>query len=363
MYGGKAIFAATVLDGRTSEGDHMWTGSGNPPTIIPTARRCRHNRNAGPTIRAATEHRAGSFGRAPSAGPEGHAATLATAGYRPDWTSAQIDLDAPSPSRVYDALLGGSHNFKADRDAAQQLIAVQPHAAAYARANRSFLHRAVRHLVAAGVRQFLDIGSGIPTMGNVHEIAQARDPSVRVVYVDVDPVAVAHSQELLTANARAAAIHADVRDPDSILDSPEFRDLIDLRQPVAILLVAVLHFIHDADDPAGIVARLCAGTVPGSFLVISHASPPSGTDSHTAAVEMYRQHVAGLRLRRLQQVAALFDGFRLTPPGLVSPEQWRPESEPGVGGGTPAVAGVGVRTDLAATRPHSATTRGLGWSW
>nr|BFE71665.1 hypothetical protein GCM10020092_049660 [Actinoplanes digitatis] len=173
---------------------------------------------------------------------------------------AMVNADAdysgrPSSARIYDALLGGNHNFEVDREAAKRLLSMIPAAGEMARANRAFLNRAVRFLLDAGVRQFLDIGSGIPTVGNVHEIAQSREPGARVVYVDIDPVAVAHAGEILRDNPLATAVQADMRFPQAILDHAEVRKLIDLDRPVGLLLVSMLHFVPD-DDAFVAVDRL-----------------------------------------------------------------------------------------------------------
>src|SRR5262245_61809531 len=193
---------------------------------------------------------------------------------RPDWVPVDIDIDKPSASRVYDYSLGGSHNFAADRAIAKALHAAVPDGPLIARANRAFLRRAVLYLIDAGMRQFLDIGSGIPTVGNVHQVAQRAAPDTRVVYVDIDPVAVAHSQAILTGNDRATAIQADARHPETILAHRRVRELLDFDQPVAVMLVAVLHLVRD-DDPAGIVAALTGAVVPGSYVAISHLTGES----------------------------------------------------------------------------------------
>ena len=173
---------------------------------------------------------------------------------------------------MYDALLGGSHNFAVDRDVASALTSIEPTARDAARANRAFLGRAVRFLVDAGIRQFLDIGSGVPTLGNVHEIAQSVAPESHVVYVDTDPVAIAHSKSILAGNDRATIVHADLREPEEILTHPEVKRLIDFDQPVALLLVAVLHFITDDEHPGDLVKEYLAALAPGSYLAMSHGT-------------------------------------------------------------------------------------------
>src|SRR5689334_8693366 len=182
------------------------------------------------------------------------------------------DFERPNVARMYDYFLGGSHNFAVDRKAAAAVLAAVPGIRALARQNRNFLRRAVQYLAHQGVRQFLDLGSGIPTVGNVHEIAQRDAPGSRVVYVDIEPVAVSHSRTLLEDNPDTAVAQLDLRRPDQVLDSPEVRDLLDLTRPVAVLAVAVLHFLPDSDDPAGVLARYRDAVAPGSRLVVSHAS-------------------------------------------------------------------------------------------
>jgi hypothetical protein len=223
--------------------------------------------------------------------------------------------------------LGGSHNFAVDRQAAEQIVAIMPELPLIMRANRAFLRRAVLLLVNAGVRQFLDLGSGIPTVGNVHEIAQRAAPGSRVVYVDVDPVAVAHSRAMLADNNDTAAVLADVRDVPLVLAAPEVRRLIDFTRPVGVLMVAALHFVPDRDDPAGLVARYRDAVASGSYLVVSHAAAsedeqaPPGADEATAA---YSRSVAEFTLRTRAQVAGMFAGFDLIDPGVVYVTRWHP---------------------------------------
>jgi hypothetical protein len=241
---------------------------------------------------------------------------------RPSWAPPDVDVDRPSVARVYDYQLGGSHNFAVDREAAERVTALMPGLPSLLRANRAFLRRAVRTLVDAGMRQFLDLGSGIPTAGNVHEIAQKAAPDSRVVYVDIDPVAVAHSRALLAGNERAMVVHGDLRRPDAILADPTVNGLLDLREPVAVLMVAVLHFVSDTDGPAGIVARYRDSCVPGSYLVLSHAARDSSVDK---AAEEYTQAVSNIWLRGPDEVAALLAGYELLPPGLTSVTRWQPD--------------------------------------
>jgi len=247
---------------------------------------------------------------------------------RPDWAPDTIDIERPSVARMYDYYLGGSHNFAADRATARAMVDAVPEAPLMAQANRAFLRRAVQFLTESGVRQFLDIGSGIPTVGNVHEIAQRVDPECRVVYVDVDPVAVAHSREILAGNDRATVIREDLRHPAAILSHPEVTRLLDFTQPVAVMIVAVLHFIPDADRPEEILRTLRASLAPGSYLVMSQASDDgrTGTGERAEAEQVYRRTDSQLWIRSRAELAALFDGFELADPGVVWVPEWRPES-------------------------------------
>ena len=238
---------------------------------------------------------------------------------------ARIDLTRPSAARVYDYYLGGFHNFPADRELAESTIAVRPTVRANARSGRNFLTRAVRHLVAdRGVRQFLDLGSGIPTAGNVHEIAQAVDPSVRVVYVDIEPVAVSHGEMILAGNPNAACLLADLRDTERVLGSPAVRDLLDLSRPTALLLSLVLHFVPDEADPAGIVCSYRQALGPGSWLAISHGTHEFQPETALAATRLYGRTATPPRPRTRREVLDLLDGYAFAPPGLVLAEQWRP---------------------------------------
>ncbi|MET1073982.1 MAG: SAM-dependent methyltransferase [Umezawaea sp.] len=244
---------------------------------------------------------------------------------------SSVDLNRPSVARMYDYFLGGSHNFAVDRDAAKVIEKIYPGMAGAARANRSFLRRAVRYLCAQGVDQFLDLGSGIPTVGNVHEIAQAIIPAARVAYVDVEPVAVAHSIALLAKNQRAIAVQADLRDTDAVLNSPAVNDLLDFSRPVGVLLAAALHFVPDTDDPHAAVARYRDALAPGSHLAISHGSlegiPQDSVTSGERVQAVYQRTDAQLVLRTRGDIARFFDGFDLVDPGVVLLPEWRPDSD------------------------------------
>ncbi|MFI5494998.1 SAM-dependent methyltransferase [Actinoplanes sp. NPDC051859] len=254
----------------------------------------------------------------------------------------------PSSARIYDALLGGNHNFAADRAAAQQLLAVIPRAGEMARANRAFLHRAVRYLLDRGVHQFLDIGSGIPTVGNVHEIAQRVVPDARVIYVDIDPVAVAHSNDILHGNPNAAAIQADMRFPEAILHHPQVGSLLDLGQPVGLLLVSMLHFVPD-DDAFTAVARLRAALPAGSYIVISHGVSETPADAAEDQITaLYRRtDVSNAHGRSRAEILSFFGDATLVPPGLV----WVPEWPRGGSGDPHDMAIVAAVGQLGASEP------------
>ncbi|MFG3436476.1 SAM-dependent methyltransferase [Nonomuraea sp. NPDC047897] len=228
----------------------------------------------------------------------------------------------PSSARVYDYLLGGKDNLAVDRAVADRLLAVAPDARLVARANRMFLTRAVRHLARQGIRQFLDLGTGIPTSPSVHEVAREVSPACRVVYVDYDPVVTMHAQVLLTGAPGIESIRADLRQPDVILGDPHVTGLIDFDQPVAVLMVACLHFVTDDEDPGGIVAAFRKWLAPGSHLVVSHAM----AESSPAAVAQLTRATAGSparpTFRTHEQVLRLFDGFELIGPGLVPVHEW-----------------------------------------
>jgi S-adenosyl methyltransferase len=242
---------------------------------------------------------------------------------RPSWATDDVDLSRPSVARVYDYFLGGSHHFEVDRQMAAQLLQMAPDMPDVMRTNRSFLRRAVQYMVDRGITQFLDIGSGIPTVGNVHEIAQAVNPQARVVYVDKDPVAVAHGRHVLADNRNAAVIAGDLATPDHILDAPETRRLLDLDEPVGLLCVAVLHFLAEADNPYAAMATLRAAIAPDSYLAISHGMPGR---PETDEVKAAYTRASPLTERTPEQIASFFGDFELVAPGLVYPTLWRPSS-------------------------------------
>jgi SAM-dependent methyltransferase len=243
---------------------------------------------------------------------------------RPSWAPPEVDLDRPSTARIYDYMLGGSHNFAVDRQMAELVLAAAPHIRPSAHANRDFLRRAVEYLVRAGIRQFLDIGSGVPTVGNVHEVAQREAPEARVVYVDIDPVAVAHSRAIVAGNERVSVVQADFRQPESILYDRATRTLLDFQQPIAILLVGLLHFILDRDNPRQVIGALREAVPAGSYLVVAQVSMP--TEITEAQREMMEQYTRAnpVAMRSPAEIAAFFDGFHLVEPGLVETSRWHP---------------------------------------
>lgn len=260
-----------------------------------------------------------------------------------EWIPPEIDSQKPSVARVYDYLLGGSHNFTSDRDLATGLLRIEPQAREIARANRAFLGRAACHLVESGIDQFIDIGSGIPTQGNVHEITQRLNPESTVVYVDSDPVAVAHSRVILTGNERAAVVQADMRRPDDILGDPTVRALIDFDRPIGLLMVASLHLIKAEEDPYGIVAAMRDVAAPGSHLVISHLTHDSEAGKAAAIEKLYTRATNPAVARSRVEIERFFDGFELLEPGIVGLPWWRPEDGPldGDPGRFLALGGVG----------------------
>ena len=247
--------------------------------------------------------------------------------HQPAWVPEVADIERPSAARMYDYYLGGSHNFIADRVLAEEYIKVLPEIKAISVANRAFLRRAVTHVARAGIDQFLDLGSGMPTAGNVHEVARAGNPSARVVYVDADPVTVATGNNLLADDPGTKYLHADFRDPDEILRNPEVTSHLDFSRPVAVLMVAVLHFVPDEDDPAAVIAAYRAACAPGSFLVCSHATNEYQPETMRQASDVYKRASHTMHFRSRDEVSSLTEGYDLLSPGLVDVINWRPEPE------------------------------------
>jgi len=240
-----------------------------------------------------------------------------------------LDPAIPNVARIYDYYLGGTENFPADREAGDRVLATSPEVRITMRANRSFLGRVVRHLVTeAGIDQFVDLGAGLPTRENVHQVAQAAKPGARVVYVDNDPAVVEHASRLLAGNDRAAVVRADLRRPREVLANSELLELIDLGRPAAILMTAVLHFVGDVDDPYAIVRRYRDAIAPGSYLALSLGTTEGVDPAKIAeAQRVYRGASSQLAYRSRAQIEQLFDGFDLVDPGLVRLPRWRPSSE------------------------------------
>jgi len=241
---------------------------------------------------------------------------------------ADTRTDVAHPARVYDYWLGGKDNFAADRAAAEQVLQVMPEILDTVRGNRQFLLRAVHFLRDAGIRQFIDLGSGLPSSPNVHEIAQADNTGARVVYVDNDPVVFLHAEALMAGNHATAVARADLRDVDEVLSRAG--ELLDLTRPTGLLFVGCLHHIVDSDDPAGLVARYLAALAPGSYLVISHATDEPSAEKMRANSEVAESSGAVLIPRGKDAILRMFNGRELVDPGLVLVSYWRPEGgDPG----------------------------------
>jgi hypothetical protein len=262
------------------------------------------------------------------------------------WVPPDVDPTEPSAARVYDYLLGGGHNLRSDRAVARKLLAVQPNVVDIAWRNRAFLQRVVRFMVDEGVRQFLDLGSGIPTVGNVHEIAQRTAPGAKVVYVDHERVAVAHSQLLLEGNDDADIVCADVTHPDDVLDAPATRELLDFDRPIGLLAVTIGHYLPPAAEPVAMFASYRDSMAPGSFLALSHLTDDFDAVHGDEIVATMRSTRDNVYPRSRADVLDLFTGYDLVEPGLVTTSTWRPDEcttaavDPGNDG---LYAGVGRR--------------------
>jgi SAM-dependent methyltransferase len=237
-----------------------------------------------------------------------------------------LDTSVPNVARIYDYWLGGRENFQADRAAAEQLIRLVPEAQHVAQDNRAFMHRAVRFLAERGITQFLDIGTGMPGTTSVLDIAREVNPGARVAYVDYDPIVVSHGRALLTKSRQAIVVHADLRQPETVLSHPSVRQHLDFGKPVAVLMLSILHFISDDDDPPGIVAAVRDALAPGSYLVIGHVTHDDAPDSMVSgAVAAFAKTSASIWPRTAAQIRRLFNGFDLVEPGLVPAHTWRPD--------------------------------------
>jgi SAM-dependent methyltransferase len=239
------------------------------------------------------------------------------------WKALGIRTDIPHPARVYDYLLGGKDNFAVDREAAEMSLAISPEILHSARANRKFLVRAVRFLRDSGIRQFLDVGTGLPTSPNTYEVAQSGHPDARVVYVDNDPVVFLHAESLMADNETTTVVRADLRDVDEVLASAG--KLLDFALPVGLLFVACLHNIPDHDDPAGIVARYLTALAPGSYLVISHVTDELAPERMHAITAEYARRGTVFTGRSKEAIQRLFNRTELVDPGVVLSSYWRPD--------------------------------------
>jgi hypothetical protein len=253
----------------------------------------------------------------------------------------EIDTSRPHPARVYDFLLGGKDNFAADRAVAERLLQAWPQARQTARENRAFIRRAVRYVAGEGVTQFLDIGSGLPVTGNVHEVAQDIDPSARIVYVDNDPIVLAHGQALLVSSPEGMCsyIQADLREPEGILSHPGLAKTLDFGQPVGLILAAVLHFVRKEEKPARIVRTLVDALPSGSYVIASHSTGEysQGAGEGLAAIRL-GTGITGQERASDEFADLVFPGLRLVPPGVVPVSEWRPEP----GAVVPARSEVGL---------------------
>lgn len=249
------------------------------------------------------------------------------------WVPAGINTDVPSGARVYDFLLGGGHNFASDRMVGEKVLSILRDGRQIAASNRSFMRRAVLLMMQQGITQFLDLGSGIPTVGNVHEIAQQQNPDARVVYVDYDEVAVSHSQLILEGNENAGVVQADMCRPDDVLTDPVVKDLIDFSQPVGLLMVAVLHFVSDEKGPAEVVARYRDAVPPGSLIALSHLTADFKPQEMGAVAEAMKHSRDPMYFRSHEAFSAMFEGMEVLQPGIVAAPHWHPDLGPAGAGG------------------------------
>ncbi|MGQ4430846.1 SAM-dependent methyltransferase [Streptomyces sp. SAS_260] len=241
------------------------------------------------------------------------------------FSSADIDTSKPQSARMYDYFLGGKDNYPVDAAAAEQVISLFPAVREMARVNRDFMHRASRSLAERGISQFLDIGTGIPTRPNLHQVVQGINPGARVVYADNDPIVLRHAEALLhsTPEGSTTYIQADVREPAKILAAA--RDILDFGQPIALSLVALLHLVADEDDPRRIVAELLDSLAPGSYLALSHATGDFDPETWRRVVEVYRQGGTTAQVRSHDEFAGFFRGLEFIEPGIALAADWHPE--------------------------------------
>lgn len=244
------------------------------------------------------------------------------------WVPSTVDIEKPSAARMYDYLLGGNHNFEVDRSFIERILRVQPETRRFAIMNRAFLRRSVLFMLRQGIRQFLDLGSGIPTVGNVHEIAGEIDADSRVVYVDNEHVAVAHSQLLLEGNQNAVMLQADITKPGLVLNDRETQRMLDFDKPIGLLAVTIGHYILDHHDPAGVFAAYREALAPGSFLALTHLTDDFSVIKGDELTELMRSSQNSVRARTRAEVTEFFGDFDLVEPGLVTTSLWRPERTP-----------------------------------
>jgi hypothetical protein len=248
---------------------------------------------------------------------------MAWARLDPAHVPPEIDTTKPSVARVYDAILGGKDNFAVDRAVAELSVKLMGDGGSGARLNRAMLGRSVRFMAAQGISQFLDLGSGLPTVQNTHQIAQSVNPAARVVYVDNDPSVSLHGQALLAGDAATAVVLADVMEPDKLLSLPEVTGLIDFTEPVGLIMNAVIHHMLDEEDPYGVVAAYKDAVVPGSYMQITHfcdAAPEAA-----ASVRVLRENLGRGQIRSREEIKRFFDGWEIVAPGLVFLSEWRPD--------------------------------------
>ncbi|GAB2752789.1 SAM-dependent methyltransferase [Salinifilum aidingensis] len=248
-----------------------------------------------------------------------------------DWLPPDVDLEKPSAARCYDFYLGGAHNFEIDRDLGRRVMEVVPNVQEIARNNRAFLRRAVRYCLDRGIRQFLDLGSGIPTAGNVHEIVHAVDPGARVVYVDNEPVAAAHSETMLSDEPNATVIQADMLDADKVIGASETQRMIDFSRPVAVMMIAVVHFVDESARPGEIIRRYHERMAPGSYLGFSHVTDDDHPEGTHGLVKLYESSSNPVTLRSRSRVEQLLSDFSLVDPGVVYVPEWHPDVPDDVG--------------------------------
>jgi SAM-dependent methyltransferase len=254
----------------------------------------------------------------------------------------ELDITTPNVARIYDYLLGGKDHFDADRQAGDRLVSLVPAVVRQVRENRRLLARVVRHLASEGIDQFLDIGVGLPTQGAVHEVAHKINPDARVAYVDYDPVVVLHGNALLTQPDRSIVVRGDIRYPAAILSDSRITSHLDFRRPVAVILMALMHFVTDEQDPYGLVATIRDALAPGSYLVLTHVTDDNVPDDLAdQAVKLYERSSAALTPRRKAQVERFFDGFELLDPGVAHDHEWRPDPDAEPADAAPGPAGLG----------------------